>query len=110
MRGRKGHKEGSAIVESCLVMAILCLVLFGILQVSYIIAARNVVNYSAVATARAASVGLNDFMLHKVSRYICIPAAGPAETPQGFESVRPAGDSLGAKFNSSISQKKINSL
>ena len=61
-----GSKQGSALVESCLVMALLCLILFGILQVVYLVSARNVINYSAVATAKAASIGLNDFMLFKV--------------------------------------------
>ncbi len=92
-------------MESCLVMALLCLILFGILQVSYLVAARNVINYSAVATARAASVGLNDFMLHKVSRYTCIPAAGPVETPQGFSGERPEGESAGSVLQNSISRK-----
>ena len=101
-----GQKQGSAIVESCLVMALLCLILFGILQVSYLVAARNVVNYSAVATARAASVGLNDFMLLKVSHYAAIPAAGPIYTPQGFSGVRPEGESAGSLFSNALSRKK----
>jgi hypothetical protein len=102
---RFGQKQGSAIVESCLVMALLCLILFGILQASYIVAARNVVNYSAVATARAASVGLNDFMLYKVSHYAAIPAAGPIYTPDGFEDQRPEGKTVGSLFSNAISRK-----
>lgn len=106
MHLRFGPKEGSAIVESCLVMAVLCLILFGILQVSYLVAARNVINYSAVATARAAAVGMNDFMLHKVSHYAAIPAAGPIYTPQGFGRERPAGESTGAVWDNAISRKR----
>lgn len=87
-------------------MALLCLILFGILQVSYLVAARNVVNYSAVATARAAAVGLNDFMLHKVSHYATIPTAGPIRTPQDFEGARPKGENVGALFSNAISRKK----
>jgi hypothetical protein len=102
---RFGSKKGSAMVESCLVMALLCLILFGILQVSYLVASRNVINYSAVATARAASVGLNDFMLHKVSHYTAIPAAGPVETPLGFSGERPAGESTGALFSNALARK-----
>ena len=86
-------------------MALLCLILFGILQVSYVVAARNVISYSAVATARAASVGLNDFMLHKVSRYTAIPAAGPVYTPQGFSGVRPSGESGGSLLSNALSRK-----
>ena len=100
-----GQKQGSALVESCLVMALLCLILFGILQVSYLVAARNVVNYSAVATARAAAVGMNDFMLYKVSHYTCIPAAGPIKTPNGFGRERPGGESAGALWANAISRK-----
>ena len=103
-RSCKG-KQGSALVESCLVIAILCLILFGILQVVYMVAARNVINYSAVATARAASVGLNDFMLSKVSRYTTIPTAGPVKTPQGFERIRPQGEQAGSVWRNSISKK-----
>lgn len=93
-------------VESCLVMALLCLILFGILQVVYVVAARNVINYSAVATARAASVGMNDFMLTKVKRYTTIPTAGPVITPSGFEKVRPEGEFAGDMLMNSMSRKK----
>jgi hypothetical protein len=86
-------------------MALLCLVLFGLLQVSYIVASRNVINYTAVATARAAAVGLNDFMLHKVSHYASIPTAGPNTTPGNFGGGnRPGGDSVGAVWDNAISR------
>lgn len=91
-------------VESSVVMVLLCLVLFGILQVSYVVAARNVVNYTAIATARAASVGLNDFMLYKVSHYASIPAAGPVRTPSGFGATRPGGRSVGAMWDNAIAR------
>ncbi len=100
-----GQKQGSAMVESCIVMALLCLILFGILQVSYVVSARNVIRYSAVATARAAAVGLNDFMLYKVSHYTAIPAAGPVRTPSGFGRERPEGESAGALWGNAISRK-----
>jgi len=86
-------------------MALLCLILFGLLQASYLIAARNVINYSSVATARAASVGLNDFMLYKVSHYAAIPAAGPALTPTGFEHARPEGGRIGSVWDNAISRE-----
>lgn len=98
-----GHKEGAALVESCLVIALLCLILFGILQMVYVVAAQNVINYSAVATARSAAVGMNDFMLHKVSRYTTIPTAGPVRVPSGFGGVRPEGESLGAQLLNAVS-------
>jgi len=99
-----GQKQGAAMVESCIVMVLLCLILFGILQVSYVVAARNVVSYTAIATARAASVGLNDFMLHKVSHYASIPTAGPVSTPTGFGSAKPEGKSVGAMWDNAIAR------
>lgn len=105
MRDRSRHKQGSAIVESCIVMALLCLVLFGILQVSYIVASRNVLNYAAVATARARSVGLNDFMLMKVSHYASIPTAGPLTAPAGdYGTDRPEGLTTGARLSNALSR------
>ena len=99
-----GQKQGAAMVESCVVMVLLCLILFGILQVSYVVAARNVVSYTAIATARAASVGLNDFMLYKVSHYASIPSAGPVRTPTGFGAARPGGKSVGAMWDNAIAR------
>lgn len=93
-------------VESCLVMALLCLILFGILQVVYVVSARNVINYSAVASARAAAVGMNDFMLFKVKRYTTIPTAGPVLTPSGFEKTRPQGEYAGDVLMNSMSRKQ----
>ena len=100
------RKRGSSLVESCLVIALLCLILFGILQVVYMVAARNVINYSAVATARSASIGMNDFMLKKISRYTTIPTAGPARTPYGLERIKPEGDSMGSQWSNAISRKR----
>lgn len=100
-----GKKHGSAMVESSIVMVLLCLILFGILQVSYLVASHNVINYTAYATARAASVGLNDFMLYKVSHYTSIPVAGPITTPSGFAENRPSGTSAGGLWDNAIARE-----
>lgn len=99
-----GSKKGSAMVESCVVMMLLCLILFGLLQVSYLVGSRNVIRYTAVATARAAAVGMNDFMLHKISHFTSIATAGPVRTPSGLQASRPAGATLGALWDSSIAR------
>ena len=105
MRDRSRHRQGSALVESCIVMALLCLILFGFLQTSFIVAARNVLNHAAVATARARSVGLNDFMLLKVSRYASIPTAGPLTAPAGdYGTDRPEGLTVGARLSNAMSR------
>jgi len=107
VRDRFRHRQGSSLVESCIVMALLCLILFGFLQTAYIVAARNVLNYAAVATARARSVGLNDFMLMKVSHYASIPAAGPITAPAGnFGTDRPEGLTTGARLSTALSREQ----
>lgn len=75
------RKSGQATPESCLVIALLSLVLFGILQVARLAVARETLDYAAAAGARARTVGFNDFMIHKVVRVANIPNAGAMETP-----------------------------
>lgn len=62
-------------------MALLCLILFGLLQVSMLYSAEEILHHSAVSTARSRTVGFNPFMLRKVSRVAAIPNAGPIVTP-----------------------------
>jgi hypothetical protein len=59
----------------------MCLLLFGLLQISNLFAAREVLDYAAVAAARARAVGFNDFMVHKVHRVAAIPSAGRMTNP-----------------------------
>lgn len=72
------HKEGAAIVESCLAIIMLCLILFGLIQVSFLIMARDVISFSAFASARALTVGMNEEFVERVARVTTIPTAGPA--------------------------------
>lgn len=74
---RTANKEGAAIVESCLVIIMLCLILFGMLQVSYLIMARDVISFSAFASARALTVGMNEEFVERVARVTTIPSGGP---------------------------------
>ncbi|MBN2703461.1 MAG: hypothetical protein JXR23_04545 [Pontiellaceae bacterium] len=81
MRRHPEGKSGAAMIESSVVLVLLFLILFGLLQGSYMLAARDVLSYSSMATARSAQVGYNDFMLEKVARTASIPTAGPIRTP-----------------------------
>jgi len=74
---RTARKEGAAIVESSLVIIMLCLILFGVLQVSYLIMSRDVISFSAFASARALTVGMNEEFVERVARVTTIPTAGP---------------------------------
>ena len=75
-------RSGQSLIESCFVIAILCLVLFGGLQVSQIYVAREVLDHAAVCGARARAVGLNDFMVQKTISVAAIPLAGNLISPR----------------------------
>lgn len=102
-----GQKHGSAMIESCIVVALLCLILFGLLQTSYIISSRNVINYATVATTRAAAVGMNNFMLHKVSHYATIPTAGPNASPGIKQELRLDGETVGEQWRNALSRADL---
>lgn len=82
------NRQGSTIVESCIVMILLCLILFGILQVSMVTAAHDVFLYSASAGARCATVGYNDGMIEKTVRIAALPTLGPRKISTGEELMR----------------------
>ncbi|MCL1856705.1 MAG: hypothetical protein FWF84_03570 [Kiritimatiellaeota bacterium] len=55
---------------------LLCLLLFGVLQVLLAYNARTLAHHAAARTARARAVGLNGWMQEKVMRVASIPASG----------------------------------
>ena len=73
--------RGQSLIESCFVIGILCLVLMGLLQLSQLYMAGEILDYAAGRGARAAAVGFNDFMIHKVVRVATIANAGPITSP-----------------------------
>lgn len=74
-------RAGQAMIESCMVIALLSLVLFGLFEVARLYTTREVMDYAATAGARARAVGFNDFMVHKVVRVAAIPNAGRMVNP-----------------------------
>lgn len=80
------RRSGQSIIESCVVIAVVCLIFFGLFQVSQLYAARAVLGYAAAAGARARMVGFNDFMAYKVVQAAAIPNAGlmVVPDPPGF--------------------------
>jgi len=78
-RHEEGHssaKAGQALIESCLVIALLALILFGVFQVSQLYASKEILEHAAIVGARARSVGFNNFMVYKATRVAAIPNAG----------------------------------
>lgn len=101
----KSGKEGAAMVESCLVIIMLCIILFGFLQLSHVIMAGNVLRYAALTTARAASVGLHEGMQERVGWYASIPTAGAITTPEPGSAIRLEYLTIGEKMEKSISRQ-----
>ena len=76
------RKSGQALLESFGVMMLLCLILFGIVQLVLMYTAREINQYAADASVRARTVGFNRFMVYKVNRIASIANAGQMRTPQ----------------------------
>jgi hypothetical protein len=82
-------KAGQTLIETCIIMMLMCLIFFGLLQLSQLSASKEILDYAASCGARARTVGLNQFMVEKVIRVAAIPNAGrivepvvdPAPTP-----------------------------
>ncbi len=74
-------RAGQALVESCIVIGILCLLLMALLQLSQLFMAQEIVNYSAGRGARAKMVGFNEFMVYKTVRVGAIANAGKMTSP-----------------------------
>lgn len=74
-------QRGEAIVESMICMLLLCLVLFGLLQMFYISAAQMLTDYAAFSAARASTVGFADYLVHRKARTATIGASGKLIEP-----------------------------
>jgi hypothetical protein len=81
VRARPDAKSGQALLESFGIIVLLCLILFGMVQVVLMLTANEVVQYSADASVRARAVGFNPFMVNKVSKVTRISLAGRMTTP-----------------------------
>ena len=88
----KRSQRGQALVESVICMLLICLVLFGLLQVFYLYVAQMVFDYASFATARSSSVGFADYLVSRSSRVASIGASGELLYPQ--EGVASLGDPL----------------
>ncbi len=77
---RRG-RAGQALLESCIVIGILCLLLMGLFQLSQLFMAREILHYAAARGARAKIVGFNEFMVFKTVRVGTIANAGRLLAP-----------------------------
>lgn len=93
MAGVLDHsRSGQSLIESCLIVTLVCLILFGVFQISQLFAAQEVLDYAAGRGARARTVGFNKFMVDKTVRVGAIPNAGRMLNPtyQGGPAVEHA--------------------
>jgi hypothetical protein len=75
-------KGGQSLIETCLMMGLVCLLFFGLFQVSQLFAAREILYHAAARGARARTVGLNDWMVQKAVMVASIPNAGRMIVPE----------------------------
>lgn len=69
-------------IESCLVIGLLCLLLMGLFQLAQLFLAQEILDYAAGRGARAKVVGFNDFMVTKTVRIGAIANAGALTVPE----------------------------
>ncbi len=82
---RLRSRSGQSLIETCVAIALICLIFMGLLQISEIFAAREILNHAAARGARCKTVGFNWFMVEKSVRVASIPNAGKMLTP-AFEN------------------------
>ncbi len=98
------NKAGQTLLETCIVMMLLCLVFFGLIQLSQLSASKEILDYAASCGTRARSVGFNEFMVGKVVRVAAIPNAGRILEPVVVRSANlaPLPDTPGAAWDSAL--------
>jgi hypothetical protein len=80
------NRRGQAMLESMLVIFLLCLLACGLYQLALIFAAKDVLAHSARSAARAKTVGFNRWMVEKCARVAAIPNAGLITVPTIVET------------------------
>lgn len=80
VRPRSGER-GSTMIEAVICMLVICLILFGLLQIFYVTAAQMVTDYSAFRAARSETVGFNEEIVAREGRLKAIAASGRMRFP-----------------------------
>lgn len=80
-KGRAPGRSGQAMIESVFVILVTCFLLFSLLQLAQVFAAREVLRHASARAARARTVGFNGWMCRKVMRVASIPNAGKMLEP-----------------------------
>jgi len=75
------RRSGQAMIESVLVIILICLCFLAIFQYANLFAAKAVLSHAAARAARSRAVGFNHWMVEKSARVAAIPASGRRLTP-----------------------------
>ena len=88
----RGRESGQAVIESLFTMIILCILLFGLLQVFQIAVANLLTSYAAFTANRSYVVGFSNEsgpwyreLVHKSARIAAVGASGKRIFPSGDE-------------------------
>jgi hypothetical protein len=73
---KENTKSGQTLIETCLMLGLICIIFWSAFQLCYLFAAKEVLTYSANSVARAKTVGLNEWMVLKVGRVALISVSG----------------------------------
>ncbi len=68
-------------LESLFAMFVICLVLFGLLQVFYFTIGQFFIDYAAIRGARSRAVGFQDYLVNREIRVNAIPGSGNIVEP-----------------------------
>lgn len=80
-KSTRKKEKGQSMLESMLCMIVLCLILFGFLQVFNIAIAKLLCDYSAYRSARSYAVGFQNFLINRSARVAAIGASGQLVEP-----------------------------
>ena len=83
---KKHLQRGSAIVEGVIAILLICLILFGLLQLFLLYTAQEFTDYSSFRTARSISVGFNDTLAKVEARTRALPVSGEVLTPSELKT------------------------
>lgn len=74
------RRNGQAVLETTIVMLLLCVLFFLVFDYARLLNCRTVLDYAAMRCARARAVGFNDFMVLKTARLGTISISGKCLT------------------------------
>ena len=96
-------------LESFIVMLVMCIMLFGLLQLAIGVTGREVLHHAAARAARAAAVGFNDWMVLKAVRVASIPNSGemlqPDSSVEDIAPVVPSWSTPGEAWDAAFSME-----